>query len=145
MPAGWWTSNSVVIVLWTLWCGVLIGRLAASILALRQAKAGARPVPTELEAKLRCWTRVRAQGRRTRLVASDRVRAAAVLGVCTPIIAVAPRLLEQLTDEELDRVVIHEWAHVQRRDDVANLVQLMARVAAGWHPAVRWNQPPVTG
>jgi beta-lactamase regulating signal transducer with metallopeptidase domain len=138
MPEGWWTSSSVVIVLWTLWCSALTCRLAASILALRQAKARARPVPTELEARLRCWAQVRAQGRRTRLVASDRVRAAAVLGVGTPIIAVAPRLLDQLTDEELDRVVIHEWAHVQRRDDVANLVQLLARVVAGWHPAVRW-------
>jgi hypothetical protein len=43
-----------------------------------------------------------------------------------------------LTDEELDRVVIHEWAHVQRRDDVAHLLQLVVGVMAGWHPAVWW-------
>ena len=34
--------------------------------------------------------------------------------------------------------MIHEWAHVQRRDDLANVAELVARVIAGWHPAVWW-------
>jgi len=34
--------------------------------------------------------------------------------------------------------VIHEWAHVQRRDDLGNVAQLMARMLAGWHPGVWW-------
>jgi hypothetical protein len=34
--------------------------------------------------------------------------------------------------------VIHEWAHVQRHDDVANCVQAFVRVIAGWHPAIWW-------
>jgi hypothetical protein len=35
-------------------------------------------------------------------------------------------------------VIVHEWSHVQRRDDLVNLFQLAARALAGWHPAVWW-------
>ena len=60
------------------------------------------------------------------------------LGCGSPVIAIAPALVQHLSADELDRVVIHEWAHVQRRDDLANVAQLVARVLAGWHPAVWW-------
>jgi hypothetical protein len=54
------------------------------------------------------------------------------------VIAVAPALLEHLRAPDLDRVIVHEWAHVQRRDDLLNVVQLGVRMLAGWHPAVWW-------
>jgi hypothetical protein len=34
--------------------------------------------------------------------------------------------------------VLHEWSHVQRRDDRAQLVQQVLHTAMGWHPAVWW-------
>ena len=71
---------------------------------------------------------------------STGVRSAAVLGCGAPVIALSPVLLEQLSDEDLDRVVIHEWAHVQRHDDIAQVVERIVRMVAGWHPAVWWLQ-----
>jgi hypothetical protein len=56
----------------------------------------------------------------------------------SPLIAIAPPLLDHLGEADLDRIVIHEWAHVQRRDDVAQAVQLLVRMIAGWHPAIWW-------
>ena len=61
-----------------------------------------------------------------------------MLGFGSPIIALAPRLLTELSAPDLDRVLVHEWAHVQRRDDLAQLVQHIVRAIAGWHPAVWW-------
>ena len=69
---------------------------------------------------------------------SPAVSTAAVLGCGRPVIAVSPTLLDRLSDDELDRAVIHEWAHVQRRDDLLNVLHVVARVVAGWHPAVWW-------
>jgi hypothetical protein len=46
--------------------------------------------------------------------------------------------LNALETDELDRVLIHEWAHVQRRDDLTNIVQVVVRATVGWHPALRW-------
>jgi hypothetical protein len=81
---------------------------------------------------------VRARGRRVRLVVADDIGAAAVLGCGAPLIAVSPRLLDRLDVGEIDRVVIHEWAHVQRRDDLLQLADAAVRVTAGWHPAIYW-------
>jgi hypothetical protein len=61
-----------------------------------------------------------------------------VLGFTSPAIAVAPEALAVLTDRELDHIIVHEWAHVQRRDDVARLVQRIVAAFAGLHPAVWW-------
>ena len=54
------------------------------------------------------------------------------------MIAVSPSLVTTLESAELDRVVIHEWAHVQRRDDLVSTLQIVVRILAGWHPAVWW-------
>jgi beta-lactamase regulating signal transducer with metallopeptidase domain len=138
MPAAWWASTPLVAGLWIMWSGVYAARLAVSAVALRETRRQCRECPSELEARLHHWSRVRVTARRTRLVLSTRVRSAAVLGWGSPVIALAPALLEQLSDADLDRIVLHEWAHVQRRDDIARLVQLLLRAVAGWHPAVWW-------
>jgi hypothetical protein len=52
------------------------------------------------------------------------------------MIAIAPSLSTSLHASELDRILIHEWAHVQRRDDFAHMLQIVIRTVAGWHPAV---------
>ena len=138
MPAVWWTSASVVIALWILWSAVFAARLGAATLAVRAVKTRCRECPRDIEARLDRWSRVKSTGRRARLVLSPAVRAAAVLGGGSPTIALAPSILDQLDADDLDRIVIHEWAHVQRRDDVVLFVQRVVRVVAGWHPAVWW-------
>ncbi|MBI4478280.1 MAG: M56 family metallopeptidase [Acidobacteria bacterium] len=138
IPARWWTSSLAALALWTLWSGVYTGRLLGALLALQRATKRCRDIPRAHERRLTHWMQVRDDARRTRLAVSDQVRYAAVLGCGSPVIAIAPALLDQLSDEELDRVVIHEWAHVQRRDDFAHGVQLCLRAIAGWHPAVWW-------
>jgi beta-lactamase regulating signal transducer with metallopeptidase domain len=137
LPDTAWAS-SIAVILWCAWVALYTARIAVALVALRRAQARSRPIPSAFETRLRHWGRIRERGRRTRLVISDGVRSAAVLGVIAPRIALAPTLLEQLNDDDLDRVVAHEWAHVQRRDDVANLIQLLVRAIVGWHPAVWW-------
>lgn len=138
VPQVWWTSGAVLLTAWALWAGIGAIRLARAMLALRAAKRHSQVFPSMVERSLLHWTRTRHHGRRAALVVSDRVKAAAVLGGRSPLIAVAPALVRDLDTDELDRVVIHEWAHVQRRDDLANFLQITLRLAAGWHPAVWW-------
>jgi beta-lactamase regulating signal transducer with metallopeptidase domain len=138
LPARWWTSVGVALGLWALWSLLYAGRVATGLLAVRRARAAARPMSPATERALRCWCAVGPSGRCARVVLSDDVRFAAVLGGRAPVIALAPRLLDYLTAEELDRIVIHEWAHVERRDDLAHIAQLCLRIAVGWHPAIWW-------
>jgi bla regulator protein BlaR1 len=138
IPATWWTSGMVLLGLWGAWSAIFGARIVAAGVALRRARRECQAIPDGFEGRLRRWSHVRTSGRPARMVVSGSVRAAAVLGGRPPIIALSPVLLDHLSDDELDRVVIHEWAHIQRRDDVANALQLAVRLLAGWHPAVWW-------
>lgn len=113
-------------------------KIARAGLYLRRAKRRARRMPAHLERRLARWTTVRGTGRAGRLVISRDVHAASVLGFGTPAIAIAPAALRSLSLEEVEKVVLHEWAHIQRRDDIARLFLLLVRAVAGLHPAVWW-------
>jgi hypothetical protein len=138
MPIAWWTSRPAVACLWLIWFGTHAVRTGAAAVSLRKARRACRECPAEVQRRLPCWSRVRRAGRPTRVVISGRVRTAGVLGCGSPVVALSPALLEQLDDADLDRVVVHEWAHVQRHDDVAQLLQHLVRMIAGWHPAIWW-------
>ena len=122
-------------VLWTSWSLVRIGR---ALLHLRAAKRRCRDLPLGRQNRLPRWRALRDQGRRARLVVSNDVRTASVLGLTSPAIAVAPALLRVLSHDELDCILVHEWAHVQRRDDFARLLQVLVRAITGLHPGIWW-------
>jgi beta-lactamase regulating signal transducer with metallopeptidase domain len=138
LPDAWWTSTLVLLALWFVWGSVQLGRLVSAVVAIRRARARSHAFPAHLEPALTHWRRLRRNGRRTTLVLSHSVKSAAVLGWGSPMIAVAPSLVRTLAADDLDRVLVHEWAHVQRHDDVVNVLQVVIRIVAGWHPAVWW-------
>jgi beta-lactamase regulating signal transducer with metallopeptidase domain len=133
----WW-ALTVLLGLWAAWVGVSLARLARGLHALVRAKRSCAAFPADLEARLPIWRAIRSSGRSARLVVSNDVKAAALLGLRHPAIAVAPAVLDELTPGEIDQVLVHEWAHVQRRDDIWRLVQVAVTAIAGLHPAVWW-------
>lgn len=138
VPQSVWNATAVAAALWIAWICVQSLRLWLDLRALLRVRRDCRPVTALVAGRLRPSTRARLAKSNARLMESEDVRAAAVLGFGPPIIAVQPVLLLHLTDAELDQVVIHEWAHVARRDFLGTLVQRIVHVLAGWHPAVRF-------
>jgi len=138
LPDAWWTSTIVLLAAWMVWASAHFIRFVSAIAAIRRARGRSRAFPSHVESVLPHWRRIRSEGRRATLVLSDAVTTAAVLGWGAPMIAVAPSLVTTLDAHELDRVLIHEWAHVQRRDDLVNVLQIVVRMIAGWHPALWW-------
>src|SRR5690606_30294806 len=66
-----------------------------------------------------------------------------VLGPRAPIIAL-PANARLLTPAALDAILVHELAHVRRRDDIAQFVQHLVRAFAAGHPAVWWIDRQLT-
>lgn len=136
-PLPRWPLTTVFIV-WSIWTGVVLWKGVRAFMRVRGLKQACISFPRNREARLHHWMSIRATGRRVQLMVSDEVRCAAAIGLCAPVIAVAPVVLRELDDEELDRVLVHEWAHVQRRDDIARVFQLLVNAVVGFHPAVWW-------
>jgi beta-lactamase regulating signal transducer with metallopeptidase domain len=138
LPAEVDASTPWLVTVWV--AGGLLGivRLALSVGAAGRARRACKPFPEDREARLRYWTVIRKRGIRTRLSVSDQVMTAAVLGIRAPVIALSPDVLARLSDDDLDSIVVHEWAHVQRFDAAANVVHRALHALFWMHPAIWW-------
>lgn len=128
-----------VAVLLGAWAGsavLALARLGAGVAAIRRLKASSRPMPDALQVRLASWTGCRERGRRVELRLSDDHSGACALGLGSPVVLVSAALAEVLDAEELDAIVMHEYAHLARRDDWTGFVQCLVQCLVGPHPAV---------
>ncbi len=132
---------------WTLaivvgaWMGMLVVglmRLSLALRALRRLQTTSRPLCEQRQRQLPLWSNARGFGRRAELRVSAELRGACAIGLAHPVIVVADTLVDALTDDELDQVIMHERAHLMRYDDWSSLLQALIASVAGLHPAVRW-------
>lgn len=133
-PPAWvtWGLGS----LWVIWVGAHGRGFIRSLQQIRAIARRCRPMPQAIERRLRLWQTVRNQGRRVSLAVSDEVVVACLVGLGRPTIAIPSSLVAGLDADELDQVVLHEYAHVQRWDDWSNLWQVCVDSICGWHPGV---------
>jgi beta-lactamase regulating signal transducer with metallopeptidase domain len=127
---------------WFVWAGAvwvaissaLLIRLALSYRSARRLKAAASPATS------RVCRAVESAGvrRRVRVLISPAGRAPLSLGFTDPAILIPAHHLDELSDAELDHVVLHELAHLERRDDWTKLAQKLVQALLFFHPAVLW-------
>jgi beta-lactamase regulating signal transducer with metallopeptidase domain len=124
--------------LWTAWVVTSLVRLMLGLAALVGSRRALIELPPHRQARLVTWSRIRTTGRRVRLAVAHDLSSACLLGLRDPIIALPSWMLERLDDEAIDQIVVHEWAHLERRDDVGALVQAVILAIVGWHPVIMW-------
>jgi hypothetical protein len=61
-----------------------------------------------------------------------------VIGFFKPVIVIPAWALRELPSDELNVILLHEFAHLRRWDDWTNLLQKMVRAIFFFHPAVWW-------
>lgn len=125
-------------ILWALLSLVILARLAAGYWELRRLKSAATPAPNRWELRLRRLCAVNGVRRQTRLLISRQVAGPVSLGFLDPVILIPWALLDTLSDSELDHIVMHELAHLRRRDDWTNLAQRLIEAVIPIQLAVYW-------
>jgi beta-lactamase regulating signal transducer with metallopeptidase domain len=134
-----WNSAEVVAALWLI--GVFFFSLRAAggwwmLHRLRQRCRELAPEPIlSMCLSLRQHMGIR---RVVRFCASTAVNAPAVLGWFRPIVLLPLASLNGLTLEQLEAVIAHELAHIQRLDAFVNLLQVAVETLLFYHPAVWW-------
>ncbi len=66
------------------------------------------------------------------------VKVPVVMGILKPVILLPLGLLSQLPPDEIEAILLHELAHIRRRDYLVNLVQSFAETLFFFNPAVMW-------
>jgi beta-lactamase regulating signal transducer with metallopeptidase domain len=72
------------------------------------------------------------------LCTSDQVQVPTAIGFFKPAVVIPAWLLSDLSPEELNQILLHELAHLRRRDDWTNLAQQIVKALFFFHPAVWW-------
>ncbi|WP_207435788.1 M56 family metallopeptidase [Sabulibacter ruber] len=72
------------------------------------------------------------------LLESGLVKVPVVIGFLKPLVLVPTGMLAQLPAEQVEAILLHELAHIRRRDYLVNLLQTVAEVLYFFNPGVLW-------
>jgi beta-lactamase regulating signal transducer with metallopeptidase domain len=125
-------------ILWAFLSFIMLIRLAGGYWALRSLKSGATPAPKDWQLQLRRLCASNGVGRHPRLLVSSAAAAPMSLGFLDPAIVIPQALLETLSHAEVEHIVLHELAHLRRRDDWSNLAQKLIEALLPIQPALYW-------
>jgi beta-lactamase regulating signal transducer with metallopeptidase domain len=134
IPVFWATA---FFALWIVIATAALARVAVGVWQVRQIRRSCTEVPAaSLDPELHAL--LTETKRPVRLLISETARVPAALGFRNPTIVLPTWALSELTAAELRPILIHELAHLRRRDDWTNLLQKTVRALLFFHPAVWW-------
>jgi len=134
--AGDWPAR--VFAAWSLVGVLLFVRIVWSYGYLRRIKRNARSAPPELRRDFDAWLLTCRIPRKVRLLVSNDLRSPLAAGFLHPAVILPETLLGQFTPPDLDHVLLHELAHIARRDDWTNLAARLAGAVLALHPVAAW-------
>jgi len=76
--------------------------------------------------------------KRIELLESGLAKVPMVIGALKPVILMPIGLLTALSTEEVEAILVHELAHIKRRDYLVNLLQSLMEIVFFFNPAVLW-------
>ena len=126
--------------LWLLVVLVGAARFTAGIFVLARLKRDALPLAPDRRAALSLWNaHVLAPGaRRARLCVSDRVDVPVAVGLFDGMVVLPRHILDAFEPQDVDRFVLHELAHLERRDDWTAVFERIAQIVLFFNPAVHF-------
>ncbi|MGC2184410.1 MAG: M56 family metallopeptidase [Terriglobales bacterium] len=136
MPRTW---SWYLFAAWAAVAMIGLGRVAAGVWHLRVIRQDCTPLDWHgLDPIVRHTLEEFRAARRVELYASEGLRVPTAIGFLKPAIVLPSWTLRDLSAAELNAVVLHELAHLRRRDDWTNLAQKVLRALFFFHPAVWW-------
>ena len=134
--AGSWPAR--IFFVWLAVCLVQLGRIGWSYRYLRGIKRRAERATPEMRRDFDVWMLACGVHRPAQLLISREIVSPMAVGFRTPAVIVPEALLSEFSERELDHVLLHELAHVARRDDWSNLAARLGWAVFALHPVAVW-------
>jgi beta-lactamase regulating signal transducer with metallopeptidase domain len=134
-----------VFLAWTLGASVAIMRLVAGLWRLRRLRRSCTPiVAADLDPAVRKTVEAIGGKQSITIATSECVRVPAAIGFWKRMIVLPTWALRELPAQDLNVILLHEFAHLRRWDDWTNLVQKIVRASFFFHPAVWWIEKRIS-
>jgi beta-lactamase regulating signal transducer with metallopeptidase domain len=131
------SNASWLMLAWGMITAGLLARLAACHARFASRVRGAGEIdPATLPVDASLLARRAGLSRRVPLLQSDQVRAPAVWGLLAPRVLIPAGMLRGLSTEQATWILLHEFAHIRRKDIWVVLAQRIIQSAFFFHPAV---------
>lgn len=136
VPSLWATC---IVLAWATIAMVGLSRVALGLWQLRKLRTESESIdPAGLDSPLQRTLGEFQSSRPVKLATSEKLTVPAAIGFFRPMIVLPKWTLRELSVAELNSILIHELAHLERRDDWTNLAQKVVRALLFFHPAVWW-------
>ena len=136
LPESW---ALYIFAVWAVVASFALLRLGFGLWQLRRLRLSAVVVDVRgLDPLLRKPIEEFQASRPVELRTSERVQMPTAIGFFRPTIILPAWVLRELPVEQVHALLLHELAHLQRRDDWTNLIQKLLRAVLFFHPAVWW-------
>ena len=113
-------------------------RLMRSFRRLRALKASGVAPSRALKVSFDEWVMSCGVKRPARLLLSDDISSPVAVGFLHPAVLIPRSAVERLSQKDLDHILLHELAHLARRDDWTNLLARIASGVLALHPVAAW-------
>jgi len=97
-----------------------------------------KPVPGEWERRFQRLARNIKVGRRVRLLESALIHVPMVIGYFKPVVLLPLGALNGVPAVQMEAILVHELAHICRRDYLMNMIQSLLEVIFFYHPVAWW-------
>lgn len=136
IPASW---AEYIVLAWAVFVCFGLARVAAGMWQLKRLRRRCVPIDRELlSGASQARISEAGSGRTISILVSSDVEVPTAVGFLHPAIVIPMWLADESAATELEYVLLHELAHLQRWDDWSNLVQKLIKSVFFFHPAVWW-------
>ena len=136
-----WTEVVVPYLPWAWMAGSLatLSLLAAGLIGVEGLRRSSRPVPPgEVAALGRRLASSLGLAHEVAIAVCDRLASPVLIGVVRPMILLPPAALGGWSLAQVEMALLHELAHLRRRDNLVNLLQRLVESLLFFHPATWW-------
>ncbi len=121
---------------WVLGALALLIRLSAALVHLERLKRESMPLGVERRDALLTWQKASKGARDVRICVCDDIDVPVAVGLFDAMILLPSQLVSALDPQDLDRILVHELAHLLRADDWTNGLQRLASALLFFNPAM---------
>jgi beta-lactamase regulating signal transducer with metallopeptidase domain len=124
---------------WAVAAGLGLARVAVALWQVQRLRREAEALDAQgLGPELRDLVEQFRRRRAVELLVSRRLEVPTAVGFFRPAVVLPKWLLEETPAEELKYILLHELAHLRRRDDWTNLAQQVVKALLFFLPSVWW-------
>jgi beta-lactamase regulating signal transducer with metallopeptidase domain len=132
------TVAQIATAAWLVVVLAILARLLISLIYLNRLKHDALPLAVESRNALTRYDRAHKGDRDVRICVSDAITVPVAVGIFDAMILIPSDLVHELDPNDLDRILLHELAHVRRSDDWINLFERVAQALFFFSPGIYW-------